>query len=233
MEVYNIYCDESSIENKENRYMIIGALFMEREKRDELREKINNFKKEYNYKGEIKWNKISKKMLPFYKKIIDLFFDYPNEILQFHCIKIDRNQIKYDVYHHNNPEEGFYKFYYQLFKNKFKNNHEYYIFLDYKPTKLKDRVSILEYYLKYRIATQRPNAKIKHVQAYSSKENIFIQLADLFCGAVGHSNNIDNGSHFKKEIIEYLAKRLIKNDLKFCSLYSEKKFNIFCINLTK
>lgn len=25
--IYNIYCDESSIENKENQFMIIGVLF--------------------------------------------------------------------------------------------------------------------------------------------------------------------------------------------------------------
>ncbi|MBU3925179.1 DUF3800 domain-containing protein [Patescibacteria group bacterium] len=228
---YNIYCDESSIENCQNKYMIIGALFMKRELRDELKNKIKDLKKKYGYRGEIKWNKTSKKLLPLYKEIIDLFIDYGQDVLQYHCIKIDRFKIKYKIYHNNDIEEGFYKFYYQLLKNKFKDNCSYYLFLDYKPTKSKKRVVVLEHYLKYRISNYS-NSKIKSVQAQHSDKNVLIQIADLFTGAVNFEvNSVDKISESKKELIKYLAEKIKKENLQFCSTLSETKFNIFCIDL--
>lgn len=228
---YNVYCDESSIENKENQYMIIGAIFLKRQKRDELKGKIKALLDQYNYRGEIKWTKLTKRLLPLYQDLIDLFFDYSDEDFKYHCIRINRNDVRYDLYHNNDQEEGFYKFYYQLLKNKFLNDCEYYVFLDYKPTKRKNRIKILEHYLKYRILSNYSNSKIRHIQAYQSKENYFIQLADLFSGAVGHSNNQKNGSAIKREFINYLSSRLDRRDLSYCTPPFEKKFNIFCIDL--
>ncbi len=228
-QIYNIYCDESSIENMENQYMVIGALFMRRELRDELKSKIKALKAKYNYRGEIKWNKTTKTLLPLYRDVVDLFLSYNPDDLEFHCIKADRQKIDYEIYHSNDKEEGFYKFYYQLLKNKFINGNTYYIFLDYKPTKLKNRVYVLEYYLKYRVAKYL-KAIIKSVQAQQSSQSELIQLADLFAGAVNFDNNqIAPQSESKKVFIEYLAAKLSKKNLKYCSLPSEKKFNIFCI----
>lgn len=232
-ETYNIYCDESSIENQDNQFMLIGALFMERNKRNEIRDRIKNLRKKYNYYGEIKWNKTSTKLLKFYQEIIDLFFSYSANEFQFHCIKVDRLKVKYNIYHNNDKEEGFYKFYYQLLKNKFSKDCQYYIFLDYKPTGLKNRVKTLEHYLKYRIANYS-KSKIKKIQEYPSQNNVFIQIADLFVGAVNHDNNIsDSKSKAKQNFIQYLSAKAGKENLRFCSLPSEAKFNIFCINLEK
>lgn len=229
-EIYNIYCDESSIENVENPYMIIGALFMRRKLRDELKEKIKSLKEKYNYYGEIKWNKTTKSLLPFYKEVVDLFLSYDPDDLEFHCIKVERKKVNYKIYHNNDREEGFYKFYYHLLKNKFVGGCTYYIFLDYKPTKLKNRVYVLEYYLKYRVS-KHLNSVIKGVQAQQSNINPLIQLADLFTGAVNFDNNQKiQRSDSKKEFIKYLAGKLGKQNLKYCSFPSERKFNIFCID---
>ncbi|MBU4360845.1 DUF3800 domain-containing protein [Patescibacteria group bacterium] len=226
--IYNIYCDESSIENKENQFMIIGALFLVREKKEKLREELKKLKLKYKFNGEIKWNKVSNRFLSFYKALVDLFISF-NDELQFHCIKIDRNKVNFELYHHNDLEEGFYKFYYQLLKNKFKQDCSYYIFLDYKPTKSKKRVFILENYLRYRIANYS-NSKIRKIQEYSSTQNTFIQIADLFSGAVNYDNNfVIQNSKTKKEFVKYLSDKIKKQNLKFCSLPSENKFNIFCI----
>jgi hypothetical protein len=227
---YNVYCDESSIENVENPFLVIGALYMRRELRDEIKAKLNELKSKHGYRGEIKWTKTTSRVLPLYQEAVDLFAGYAAEDLQFHCIKIERATIDYKLYHHGDREEGFYKFYYQLFKNKFKDGCSYFIYLDYKPTKLKNRVFVLEYYLKYR-ASKFSDSVIRCVQAQHSKQSLFIQLADLLTGAVNYDNNQnEQKSAPKKQLVEHLAKAINKENLKFCSLPSESKFNIFCID---
>jgi len=228
-QTYNIYCDESSIENIKNPYMVIGALFMRRELRNEIKTKIKELKLKHNYRGELKWTKTTQRLLPLYKEVIDLFLDYQADDLEFHCIKVERVKVDFDLYHNRDQEEGFYKFYYQLLKNKFRRGYAYYIFLDYKPTKQKNRVYTLEYYLKYQIS-KFLDSIIKSVTAQSSKQNILIQLADIFTGAVNFDNNqTDPQSVTKKEFIAYLANKLGKDNLKYCSYPSGRKFNIFCI----
>lgn len=228
-QIYNIYCDESSVENVENPYMVIGALFMRRELRDELKKKINEIKIKYSYRGEIKWTKISSRFLPLYKEIIDLFMNYGEDDLEFYCIKVERTKVDYGLYHNNDREEGFYKFYYQLLKNKFRIGCTYYVYLDYKPTKMKNRVYVLEYYLKYKVSKSM-NSVIKGVQAQQSSQNVLIQIADFLTGAVNFDNNQTSpDSESKKEVIKYLVEKIKKDNLKFCSYLSDRKFNIFCI----
>jgi len=228
-QTYNIYCDESSIENIQNPYMVIGALFMRRELRDDIKTKIKALKAKHDYRGEIKWTKTTQRLLPLYKEVVDLFLEYGADDLEFHCIKVERVKVKYELYHNDDREEGFYKFYYQLLKNKFRQGHTYFIFLDYKPTKQKNRVYTLEYYLKYQIS-KFLDTVIRSVTAQPSDKNIMIQLADLFTGAVNFENNqTDPQSVNKKELVAYLASKLGKNNLKYCSYPSDRKFNIFCI----
>jgi len=228
-QTYNIYCDESSIENIKNPYMVIGALFMRRELRDEIKTKVKELKLKHGYRGEFKWTKTTQKLLPLYKEMVDLFLNYQADDLEFHCIKVERAKVDFDLYHHGDREEGFYKFYYQLLKNKFRRGYTYHIFLDYKPTKQKNRVYTLEYYLKYQVS-KFLDSIIKSVTAQSSKQNILIQLSDVFTGAVNFDNNQTNPqSASKKEFVSYLANKLGKDNLKYCSYPSGRKFNIFCI----
>jgi len=231
MNKYCIYCDESSIDNKENPFMVIGCVFVKEEYKNEIKNKINKLKKESYYYKEIKWNNTTNRTIFLYKKIIDVFFDYDAEIFSFHCIKIERKKVKYIDYHDNDPEKGFYKFYYQLLKNKFKNNTIYKIFLDYKPVKDKNRVKILKFFWEERVGYYA-NSKIKQVISLDSSKNLFIQTADLFAGAVNNAINFKSSkSEAKKEIINYISQKLGKDDLKFHSVLSEQKFNIFYINL--
>lgn len=230
--IYNIYCDESSVDNKSNHFMVIGGLFMMRNRRNEIRDKIKELKHKYKFNKEIKWSKVSMRDLKFYRKLIDLFFSYDFNDLAFHCIKVEKTKVKYDIYHNDDKEEGFYKFYYQLLKNKFKDNTEYYIFLDFKPTKTKKRVKALSYYLNYRILAGYNNSNIKKIQEYDSNNNVFIQLADFFTGVTNYaSNNLDKKNNCKADLQKYISSKLNRENLNFCSLPSENKFNIFCIEL--
>lgn len=231
MQKYNIYLDESSIDNPKNDFMIIWGIFIKRELRDELKNKIKEIRKKYNYYAELKWSKFNKKLLPFWKKIVDLFFNYQNTDLQFHSIVVDKTRVAYDIYHSEDKELAFYKFIYQLLQYKFKNDSLYYLFLDNKDNSDKNRLKNLEKYLEIILNKKYINSNIQHIQAYCSKEVQLIQLTDFFTWAVWYDKNNFWKSEAKKEIISYISEKLWKENLDFRSNKNEQKFNIFQINL--
>lgn len=221
----NIYADESSIDNLNAQKMVIGAVFLNRKKVPKIKENIDKIREKFFIKGELKWIKTSSKALPFYKELFDYLFSLSDKDFNFKCITIKRVEIDYDKYHDGDRELAFYKFYYELLKNRLEANNTYHIFLDFKPSKSKDRVRRIGEFL----SMVNHDANIKHIQAYSSKDNVFIQIADILTGAVGYIN-YEQVSKNKKELVEIIAKAVGKDNLNFCSLLnSDKKFNIFCI----
>jgi hypothetical protein len=94
-------------------------------------------KKKHNYNLEIKWRKVSPKTKSFYLDLANLFFSLN---IQFFSIIIDKSKIKLSTYHNSDEELAFYKYYYFLLKNRFKNESRYYLFLDQRIKKDKDRI---------------------------------------------------------------------------------------------
>ena len=230
MQKYNIYLDESSIDNPKNDFMVIGWIFIKRELKPKIIEEIKQIRQKYNYFAELKWSKFNKKLVPFAKEVIDLFFSYPVEDLQFHCILIDKTEILYDIYHDGDKELAFYKFIYFLLIHKFKNNSIYYLFLDYKDNNYPNRIKDLYQFLNKFLKKKSYNTVMKHIQSYCSRQLQLIQLADFFIGAVWYKANWFNKSYAKNEIITYIEKKL-KHDITLPSPKSEEKFNIFKIKL--
>lgn len=228
MNKYNIYIDESSIDNPKNNYMVIGGIFLKRESKNFFKKAIKEIRKKHNYFSEIKWTKFNKKTIPFMKDIIDLFFEKEN--IDFYSIVIERSRVLYDVYHSWDKEVAFYKFIYQLLQNRFLNESIYYLFLDYKEIRKRDSLKELKNFLDIIIIRRKCiNSKIQHLQHYNSKNIEFIQLADFFSWAIWYEKNWFWKSEAKKEIIKYIAKKLWKKDLNFKSNKEDKKFNIFKI----
>ncbi len=219
---YNIYCDESGVENSP-KYFVIGSIFIPRDQKSRISTEIEKIKNEYNFKPEIKWNKITSRYLGFYKALIDYFVSNPD--IEFKCIIV--NKVNIDLRFHNYDKElMFYKFYYQLLKHKFKNDIQYYIFTDEKSRSFKPRfVQLRKYLIKYNKENSF-NVNIKHMQEYNSRENNLLQFADFLTGSVFFSNNFDLNSSAKSTISKYLSKSLYqKLDEGTNSLF--EKFNIF------
>lgn len=231
MKKYNIYLDESSIDNPKNDFMVIGGIFIEREIRDELKGKIKEIRIKHNYYAELKWSKFNKKLLKFGKEIIDLFFSYEAEKISFHCIVVDKTRVLYDIYHGKDKELAFYKFIYEFLQYKFFHDSKYYLFLDNKENSSPDRIKNLKEYLDILTSKRYIWTEIQHIQSYCSKDMQLIQIADFFTGAVGYVKNNFWESEAKKEIIAYISENLWKDNLDFKSNRDEKKFNIFQINL--
>lgn len=226
---FNVYCDESyqdCINCGESRnsanYMVIGSMWLPKECADKLKNEIKGLKQKYACLAELKWSKVSKAKIDFYKAIIDLFWSYGN-MLRFRCIVVDKNKIKWDK-HDNYPELAFYKFYYQMIIHWIEMNNEYSIFCDKKINKQRDRLLVLkEFLVKANIF-----ATIKGVYSVDSKDLSILQFADFFTGLVAAKINktVLNNSP-KMILIKYLEDKIGREIQE--TYKTEIKFNVFNI----
>jgi len=228
----DIYCDESRLEfleSKEDGFMVIGSLWLERDKRENLKNAIKDLKKKHGFGVEIKWTKISYKMLDFYKELIDIFADY-RDFHFFKAIVVDTKKINFK-YHQDNSDIGFYKFYYQVLVHKMNTatkDHIYYIYVDDKTNKVHRPLPLLKEILNN--ATY--SAKVELIEPRDSFENLFIQYVDVLIGLVSYGYNTNEIRGAKGELYKYASTRLgLALNQK-----TEKKaqpFNIFEIDLDR
>jgi hypothetical protein len=225
IEVFNIYSDETRVENPEAQKMVIGALIIPRRKRDILAEDIEGLRAQYNFNYELKWTKTSGQHLAFYKALLDYFFS--KETLNFRCIIVDKSSLDYGKYHNDDKELAFFKFYYFMLKQKLLDFKRYYIFLDKKPTRDKNMARALHSYLESYILLHKKQCSIAHLQAYHSHENLFLQLADYLTGLVGYAVNSGKQGSVKSEMVKYFKEKIGRVELSKSSPLSEEKFNVF------
>ncbi len=230
---YNIYCDESChLEHDNQKYMVLGGIICEKSDRNIIKKDILNIKKRYGIsaRSEIKWNKVSPSKLEYYKELVNYFFD--NDNLRLRAVVIDKSQLNHKLFNQTH-DDWYYKMYYYLLINLVEPKQENYIYLDIKDTKSSSKVEGLKKYLSFKLMDYDFNV-IKNIQSINSQESTIMQLADLLIGAIGYRNRkvYDNEdcSWAKKELMMHVINRsgysLTKN-----TMLSEKKFNLFCINL--
>ncbi len=236
-ETINIYCDESChLQNDNESSMALGAIYCPSAKKDEIFLRISEIKRKHKLFPkyvkdkkqnrpvyEIKWNKVSKNKLAFYKELIDFFFD--DDDLSFRVLVVpEKKKIDYKAYGHTH-DTFYYKMYFSMLKVILNPEYAHNIFIDIKDTKSREKVHKLEKVLrndKYDFSKEI----IKKVQQVRSHEIELVQLADLFTGAVSYVNRGLNTSNAKMELIEYIKHRSRYSLLK-STLIKEKKFNIF------
>lgn len=222
----NIYCDESRVENTDSPKMVIGALFIPRDRKPDVEKKLKAIYKKHKFIRELKWVKTDKLFIDFYKAIIDYFVKESD--LNYRCIVVDKDKVKLEEFHNNDPELAFFKFYYFMLRSKLLDQNDYYIFLDKKPTRDKNRARALKLFLDAYVLIHRSRCNIKHLQAYSSEENVFLQLADYFTGLVGFAcNQRQKSKSVKAYIVDYLKSKLDRKKLCVSTPLTEEKFNVF------
>lgn len=228
----DIYCDESRLEfleSEDDGFMVIGSLWLLREDRAILKKKIKDLKKKYSFNVEIKWTKISYKMLDFYKELIDIFANY-EDFHFFKAIVVDTSKINFE-YHQNNSDIGFYKFYYQVLVHKMNtatSHNDYYVYVDDKTNKVYKPLPLLKKILNNAIYS----GEVKIIEPRESFENIYIQYVDILIGLVSYGYNIEEKKGAKKEIYDYACDKL-HIPLNRKTTKNKKPFNIFEIDLDR
>ena len=233
----NIYCDESChLQNDKEPVMVIGAVYCPIEKKEEIFERLYSFKVKHNLIPknkkndkdnrpyyELKWNKVSKSKIEYYKDVINYFFD--DDDLQFRVLVVsNKTDIDYEKFNHTH-DTFYYKMYFGMLKAILNPENSHHIYFDIKDTKSKEKVHKLEQVLrndKYDYSKEI----IKKVQQVRSHEVEILQLADLLVGATAYVNRGLANSKAKNELIN-LIKHRSKYSLTKSTLLKERKFNVF------
>lgn len=233
----NIYCDESChLQNDKQSVMVLGAIHCPASKKDEIFLRIDELKRKYNlipkYNKhpkenrtyyEIKWNKVSKSQIDFYRDVIDYFFD--DDDLSFRVLVVpDKSLLDYEKYGHTH-DTFYYKMYFSMLKAILQPEFAHNIYIDIKDTRSTEKVHKLEKVLRNDKYDYNKEI-IKKVQQVRSHEVELVQLADLLIGAVSYVCRGLNTSEAKNELIELIRHRSRYSLLK-STLIKERKFNIF------
>lgn len=203
---YYLFADESChLENDRIKVMCIGYIKVPHLAYEELKNRLKELKIKYKTPVEIKWNKFSTSRLPFYKCLVDFFFDNP---LEFRCVLVKyKERLNHEDYNQGSHDNFYYKMtYYLLRPNPPQVN--YNVYLDIKDTRGKDKLKkIKEVFENY----HRGNSPFVHFQHLRSIDNVFFQLTDLFIGAITYKTRKIGGESFsnksKDEFIKYLENK--------------------------
>jgi len=234
---YDIYLDETChLINDKMPIMCLGYIKIPSACYNDYKEAIKAIKLKHNSPTEIKWNKLSISRLDLYKELIDFFFQ--NE-LTFRAILV-KNKHFLD---HSRFKADHTSFYYTavffLLRNPYINfiDSPHKVVLDIKDTRGKEKLNRLGKRLTYEYKTKfDKNSPFQFFQHIRSDENEFLQLADLFIGAIAFKarkkHREQDASLVKQQIIRYLEKKsgyLLDDGTN----PTEEKFNIFDFRIQK
>lgn len=221
--VYKIFCDESNyLLNDTSDIMVNGAIRIEEQHLVEAKKYIKYLRHKYSYFTEIKWTKLIKKQLEFYKELIDYFFAC--DFMQYRAtLVVNKSKLQHDKFNRDH-NEFYYVVYYYTLKYFLNSNDKFKIYLDYKDTQGGVRTAKLKQILE----NNYENIMFTIIHSHDSQ---LIQLSDLFTGAIGYANrnDIPKTSYIKNELVNYLNEKIKKTcygDIRSTKPW-EKKFNIF------
>lgn len=225
-----MYCDESChLKNDKSPLMVLGVTSCLEEKKKQVFDDIKKIKEKHGLdsKFEMKWTKVSKGKIEFYKEIIDYFFR--SDFLEFRGVIASKENLKF-----KDEKEGYaiwyYKMYFLLLSNIIYRDENYKIYLDIKDTLGGPRVRKLKEVLCNNIYDFKSEV-IKDIQQVHSKNHQILQLTDLLIGALSYNARKLKTSEAKIELINKIIKGVkLKNpnfDINKSTRKNQLKFNIF------
>lgn len=220
----NIYCDESChLENDNSKVMGIAGISCPDYAKESIYNDIKSIKQEFNINihREIKWNKVSKGKIDYYKKLVNYFFD--NDLLRFRGVILpDKQNLNHNKYNQTH-DIFYYKMYYYVISYFLVESDNINVYIDIKDTCSQNKVDKLKEVLDNKSKYQ--DNSIKKIQQIRSHENSILQLTDLILGAIIYRNRNLNTSSAKMEICDLIEKKSGSN-LKETSYLRNSKFNL-------
>ena len=208
---YCFFIDESChLEHDNWPIMCIGYIKVPEEKILEYKTALKEIKRKYNILQEIKWNTISRTSIQMYREIIDYFFD---SSMEFRCVLITyKDRLDNKSFNNGDHDNFYYKMIYYLLYNPYTNDYSehasYRVFLDIKDTTGRQKLDKIEQVFDNKFRGDSPFASFQHIRSHESQ---FIQLTDLFIGALSYQarglDKIENASIAKLQFIEYLESK--------------------------
>ena len=200
---HNIYLDESChLEFDGFPVMCVGCVKVNTQAYEAIRADLKHLKLKHHAPTELKWNKLSSSRLGFYKEIIDYFFS--QEALCFRAILVKyKNDLKHDDFNKGSHDNFYYKLIEYLLRPN-NTDYVYRVFLDIQNTRGRERLKkIKENFHNYHHG-ESPFVSFQHLHSH---DNILIELADFFIGAITYKARGLETSKVKKEIVAYIEEK--------------------------
>lgn len=224
---FNLYCDESChLEHDSQDAMVLGAVWHSATETRRIAEAVRELKQRHGLPRhfEVKWTKVSPAGMPFYRALLDFFFEEPE--LHFRALVVpDKHQLRHDAFDHEH-DTWYYKMYFDMLKVLFEPDGQYSIYIDIKDTRSADKLAKLHEVLCNNMYDFRREI-LQTVQAVRSHEVEQVQLADLLIGAVSYANRNLTASAAKTKLVEQMRRRS-GYCLTRTTLLREQKVNVFC-----
>jgi len=188
----HIYADESC--KDAHRYMAMGATAVERTFEPEIAARFRAVRAAHNTFGEVKWTKVSRAKLGFYKRFVDVFFDASKaDDMHFYGLHVDTQTFNHRRWNQGEAEIGFSKLIFQLLLHKFGRrygaDYPLTVYLDsrstrHDPDEMRPMLNS-ELAKRWEIPT-RPFRRITFID---SKKSDLVQVNDLLIGTIGFFKN--------------------------------------------
>jgi Protein of unknown function (DUF3800) len=219
---HNIYLDESChLESDGFPVMCIGYIKANTQSYESIIKDLKALKLKHHAPTELKWNKLSLSRIGLYKEIVDYFFN--QEALCFRAILVKyKNDLKHDDFNNGSHDNFYYKLIYYLLRPN-NTDFTYRVFLDIKDTRGRERLKkIKEIFHNYHRG-ESPFISFQHLHSH---DNILIELADFFIGAIAYKARGLTTSKVKTDIIAYIEEKSGYHINEGTEPW-ETKFNIF------
>lgn len=206
--------------------MLIGGLWVPWHEELAVRAALLGVRAKHQLRAEMKWTKVSRKMLPAYTDFVNVLFEHCS--LRFKCIVLDTHILDYRTFHQGDRELGFYKFYYLLISRNLDYRCQYWLYTDELRNRKSNRLETLQltvnrWWRKYR-ADEDP---LVHVEPRRSHDDDLIQLNDILLGATAYHWNQHTGSEPKVALAAHIAERLKRPSLRIATRPGATKFNVW------
>ena len=144
MTEYNLYCDESChLEHDDSDVMVLGALIIPKDKRQEITENILQIKARYGVKArtEVKWTKASMPKIDLYKDLLNCFF--LDDDMRFRVLVAKKTRLNHEAWSQSH-NDWYYKMYFTMLDRLFDSANTYNVYVDIKDTHSAQRTEKLE-----------------------------------------------------------------------------------------
>lgn len=216
--MYQVYVDESC--QNAHDFLVLGCLVVHVGKVDVLKDALNAVRAEYQTFGEVKWQKVSRSKLDFYRAFVDVYFDLAaQDILHFHTLVMQCNTIDDAQFNNGDSDIGFNKLIYQLLLHRCGKRYAgpLYVFLDARPSPTPpDTIRpILNAAMSKAGNTSNPFKRLTFIESHAS---LAIQLVDVLIGAIGYrkngKHNANGAAPHKVELANHIARRCYQLEAK-------------------
>lgn len=218
MTILHVYADESCTGGQQ--YLALGGIALNEAVVPALLSRLQAVREAHSTHGEVKWQKVSKAKLDFYKAYVDVFFDASMaDEVAFYALYVDTHTFNHQKYNGGEAEIGFNKLIYQLLLHKFGRRYGYSnrikVFLDARTTK-HDPEDMRPMLNKDLAKWGVMDAPFRQIRFRDSKICDLIQLNDLLVGTVGFKRNLRDKvagcSPHKSELAEHIVRRALENE---------------------